>query len=454
MKARTVEYMVGIIATFMIMLGLLLYALEEPSRVLEAQAAQLRQDLDESMSLYAENCAVCHGLAGEGIGAIPALYTLNMVEADAGELFKRIERGVANTLMPAWGQADGGPLSDYQVGELVTLLQVGDWLAVQDRVVNLGMAPLVPFTAQADAQALEIIRALPDGDRLAAAVESFAQNCVACHGPDGLGTALAPALNDPALRQKTAEEIERGITNGVPATLMAGWGGVLLEGEVSALVELILRWEEIPLGAVPEPERPVPVTAESLALGESLYAQNCARCHGPEGQGSQRAPALNVQEFLTQTSDPAIQQIITMGVPGTGMPAWADRMTDAQIQAVVGFLRSWEPEAPAVAQPVRIGGPWWMTSQGASLPSGGASSGAAGQELPAGTQTQDPAAGAHQSSQAQAQGNPPWLQELQRPWYERLDWRAAVIIGLTAAVGLALVGGALIKLRRLAVAAG
>jgi hypothetical protein len=43
------------------------------------------------------------------------------------------------------------------------------------------------------------------------------------------------------------------------------------------------------------------------------------------------------------------------------MPAWGDRMTDAEIQAIVGFIRQWEPTAPEVAILTRPGGggpPW------------------------------------------------------------------------------------------------
>ena len=51
--------------------------------------------------------------------------------------------------------------------------------------------------------------------------------------------------------------------------------------------------------------------------------------------------------------DVALEQIITLGVPDTPMPAWGDRMAKEEIQAIVGFIRSWEPTAPAMAEPVR-----------------------------------------------------------------------------------------------------
>jgi hypothetical protein len=79
---------------------------------------------------------------------------------------------------------------------------------------------------------------------------------------------------------------------------------------------------------------------------------------------ARRAPFPERQVFPGDTTDQAIQQIVTLGVPGTAMPAWGDRMTDAEIQAIVGFLRQWEATAPEVAQPLGppsgVGGPPWL----------------------------------------------------------------------------------------------
>jgi mono/diheme cytochrome c family protein len=293
-----------------------------------------------------------------------------MQSADPGSLTKVISRGLYNTSMPAWNLEDGGPLSDYQIGLLVTLIQQGDWQLVQDRVVNLGLAPLVPFSAQPDPALIELTRALPEGETLALGVETFAKECVACHGPDGLGTSLAPALNTADLRLKDKSTIERTILNGVPGTLMSPWQDVLSMEQVASLLALITRWDEVPNGAIPAPDRSLPVTEQSLQLGADLYAQSCSRCHGLEGQGTPRAPSLNVKGYLEQTNDLAMQQIITSGIPGTSMPAWGDRLADAEIQAIVGFIRSWEPTAPEVATPARGGGPWWST-EGGTRPSGG-----------------------------------------------------------------------------------
>jgi mono/diheme cytochrome c family protein len=462
LPASTLEVLIGILATAMIVAGLMFYTLLEPTRIDNAQASQLALNLEDAMTLYAENCSVCHGMAGEGIGATPPLSNPTLRESDPQTLAKTIARGLYGTSMPAWSLEDGGPLGDYQIDQLVQLIQSGDWQATQDRVVNLGLAPLVPFTAEPDTAILESLKALPNSEVLVQGVTLYAENCVACHGPDGAGTKLAPALNDPAVRQKANEEIVRTIQLGVPGTLMAGWEKSLSADETQALAALIARWEEVPTGAIPAPDKPIPVTEESLALGSSLYTANCANCHGPEGQGSQRAPSLNVKSFLADTNDQAMQQIITLGVPGTSMPVWGDRMTEADIQAIVGFIRSWEPTAPEVATPTRVRGPWWKSSGAPSLPSGGASAalqgsgsntaqgqvGGQGQGSGQG-QSSGQATGSHGQGTGQAQGaNSPWTQP-QTAWWQNLDPRSVVLIGLVAVLSLGLIGVSLVRLRRL-----
>ncbi len=350
----------GFAATLLLMVALLFAIGREPTRIEAAQSDLLSGQLDDAMTLYAENCSVCHGLQGEGIGSTPSLDNQGIRGTELDTLFKTIARGRFDTSMPAWSKDDGGPLSDYQVGELVALIQQGNWAATGDRVVNLGLAPLVPFTAEPDPAIFERVGTLQDGTVLQLGIQTYAAQCVACHGPDGIGTSLAPAINSEETRALGPDEVLRTITFGSAGTLMAGWDATLNQDQIDSLVLLVMRWDEVPEGAIPAPDTPVPVTEESLALGEELYSQNCSQCHGPEGQGTPRAPALNVKSFLTDASDLAIQQIITLGVPGTPMPAWGDRMSEPEIQAIVGFIRSWEPTAPEVATPVRGGmGPPW-----------------------------------------------------------------------------------------------
>ena len=422
-RTRLFETLAGLLATQLIVFGLGYYMLNEPMRIAESQTQILQIQLDDAMTLYAQNCSVCHGLAGEGIGAIPALNNSALQTMAYEDLTKTIARGRFNTAMPAWSKEDGGALSDYQISELVGLIQSGDWNATRDRVVNLGLAPLVPFVTDPDPALLAEVANLPDGLTLQNAITIYAANCVACHGADGLGTGIAPALNDPLVREKTTDELTRTVTFGSAGTLMAGWSNALTTQEIASMISLVQRWDEVPAGILPAPNVPIPTTEESIALGGDLFAANCSRCHGPEGQGTPRAPALNVKLFLTDTSDLAIQQIVTNGVPGTAMPVWGDRMTESEIQAIVGLIRQWEATAPEVAVPAKGGGggPPWMRNN---------------------TQTTTTSSGGQQGTvqgQGQGQGQ---AQSQQTAWWQAIDWRILLLLtgGLSIAFTLIFLG--------------
>jgi mono/diheme cytochrome c family protein len=85
--------------------------------------------------------------------------------------------------------------------------------------------------------------------------------------------------------------------------------------------------------------------------GQDLYAENCATCHGRNGEGAS-GPALNSREFLTLTSDEALFSLARTGIPGSTMPAWGQAFggpfTDEHIAQLVAFIRSWEATAPEI----------------------------------------------------------------------------------------------------------
>lgn len=75
-----------------------------------------------------------------------------------------------------------------------------------------------------------------------------------------------------------------------------------------------------------------------------LFSQNCAGCHGANGKGG-AAFALANPVFLAIADDPVIRHTAANGVAGTPMPAFAQSaggvLTDRQIDALVGGIRSW-----------------------------------------------------------------------------------------------------------------
>ncbi|GAB4450881.1 MAG: hypothetical protein Kow0031_33380 [Anaerolineae bacterium] len=359
--------LIGVIATAILAIALPVYALAESGRMAGAQAGLLHESVLNGEVIYAENCVVCHGAAGEGIGTYPALSNEGVRQMEYDDLYKTIERGRYNTAMAPWGVDEGGVLNKMEIDQLMAMLQHGDWAATAATIDALGLAPPEVITVEISEEMLADLAALPHGDIISAALPVYAANCAACHGAQGEGTAVAPALNDQALRDiRTDDELRRSITSGVAGTLMAGWENTLPASDIENLVGLIRYFDEIPAGLIPQPELPpiASTNAEVIAAGAKLYNVACAQCHGASGQGTPMAPALNVQSFLTATNDQAIKAIISNGVPNTQMPARGSRLNDDQLNALVSFLRSWEATAPAVAQPAtgggQGGGPPWL----------------------------------------------------------------------------------------------
>jgi len=81
---------------------------------------------------------------------------------------------------------------------------------------------------------------------------------------------------------------------------------------------------------------------EFLGFG-TLYAENCAGCHGAEGRGG-AAIALADPVYLAVADDVAIRKVIASGVRGTAMPAFAQSsggmLTDKQIDVIAREIRS------------------------------------------------------------------------------------------------------------------
>lgn len=117
------------ILLMIILVGTVLtYGMLDKGRAEDAAEAQKVEAADHGASLFARNCAGCHGIRGQGlIGP-----TLNKPDnrpddqATADQLkdlfHNTITCGRVGTAMPAWGQTQKGPLNDFQIGQLVALI--------------------------------------------------------------------------------------------------------------------------------------------------------------------------------------------------------------------------------------------------------------------------------------------------------------------------------------------
>ena len=79
---------------------------------------------------------------------------------------------------------------------------------------------------------------------------------------------------------------------------------------------------------------------ELVAKGESVYATNCAACHGPTGAGVPPVfPALTGSPIVQGDIDAHID-IIMNGKAGTAMQAFKGQLSDVDIAAVITFKRN------------------------------------------------------------------------------------------------------------------
>lgn len=97
-----------------------------------------------------------------------------------------------------------------------------------------------------------------------------------------------------------------------------------------------------------------------ITEGRSLYEENCALCHGPDGEGVD-GPPLNDSNLLSETSNQTLFSVISSGVPNTEMPAWnqihGGPYTDQEIRQLVAFIRNWEEDAPDRQDMAMMGDP-------------------------------------------------------------------------------------------------
>jgi len=131
-------------------------------------------------------------------------------------------------------------------------------------------------------------------------------------------------------------------------------------------------------GGQPAPHVPVKVasaaeaTAETFAVdppdaevGQQVFIQTCATCHGFQAQGlpHQGAP-LRTSPFIASHDDQALIEFIKQGRPakdpsnasGVAMPSRGNKpaISDARLADVVAFLRQVQAEAKAESQQTMV----------------------------------------------------------------------------------------------------
>jgi mono/diheme cytochrome c family protein len=225
----------------------------------------------------------------------------------------------------------------------------------------------------------------------------FAQRCAVCHGPDGKGNGpAAPSMfprprdfsagvfkykSTAAGEEPTDDDLLRTIRDGLPASAMPYFAGLLSNEELTAVVEQVKSFSTAfsrPGRAIEIPAS-VPSSPQSVTRGKGLFvSQGCSGCHGDDGRGGQafdygsghRVFARDLTAPWTFRGGSRAVDIwlrLTTGIKPGPMPAYADVLSaDARwdlANFVVSLARTppWEDAgsfggAGFAEDPSRLGG--------------------------------------------------------------------------------------------------
>lgn len=165
----------------------------------------------------------------------------------------------------------------------------------------------------------------------------FRNQCSQCHGAGAQGApgGYPSLLDDAWLWGGSLEDIHTTISHGIRDeadgntrwSQMPAFGELLPEEEIDGLVEYVLS-----LSGAPHDEKLAADHAES-------FANNCAGCHGAEGEGMQMmgAPALNDSIWQWGGDRDSIRHTITNARFGV-MPAFAGRLSDSDLRKVAVYV--------------------------------------------------------------------------------------------------------------------
>lgn len=234
-------------------------------------------------------------------------------------------------LYPAWPTLTGytqGVLNQSQRDDVAKAVQ-----ALKSERAELGQ--------KLAAASLEQIEANPDLLQFAreAGKSAFGDNCATCHGSGAQGFKGYPNLNDDVwLWGGKLEDIKRTIIVGVRSThpetrlsAMPAFGrDKLLEtAQINDLTEYVVSLS----GAKAD--------AQAVARVTTLYAEQCASCHGADGKGLREfgAPNLTDKEWLYGGTREEIKAQI-VNARGGVMPTWGQRLDPITIDALAVYVHS------------------------------------------------------------------------------------------------------------------
>lgn len=162
----------------------------------------------------------------------------------------------------------------------------------------------------------------------------FKENCAACHGTGAEGRSGYPNLNDDDwLWGGTIQDIYTTIKVGVRSdhaemrqSQMPAFGEMLSSNEIDQVATHVLSLSG---------------KAEASPEGAAIYTQNCAACHGEQGQGDHSLGAPNLADAIWLYGNNKGHIASQIRNPRHGvMPTWEQRLPDETIKQLTIYVYS------------------------------------------------------------------------------------------------------------------
>lgn len=348
-----------------------------------------------------------HGMFAKSLTPPPANFrdVGTIAQLQEAFLFWRITKGGPglskegapwNSAMPVWEEM----LSEDEVWSVITFLydRVGQVPRMWDQQVSKAVTAM---KEQVQAQ-----RAHLDGNGL------YQLHCAVCHGAKGAGDGLVAESLYPKPRdfttglfkyksspfktlQPTDNDLFSTIKSGLPGTAMPAWGSLLNDDQIRSLIPIVKgvdvvgtwapkdapdsafdkegRYTGKPLSIAQDfkAEGQIKLTEESVSKGKLAFEKTCAQCHGKEGRGNPAADKQLRDDWkkriwprdltkpwtwrVTNVADSAEKTIrniytrLSLGIPGTPMPAHADKLSEEERWHIANFVYTLRNTTPPLS---------------------------------------------------------------------------------------------------------
>jgi cbb3-type cytochrome c oxidase subunit III len=160
--------------------------------------------------------------------------------------------------------------------------------------------------------------------------------------------------------------------------VMPAWKGQLTNAEIAAVLSYVRSaWGN--KAPIVSEEQVAGASAPSGLSGAQIFATKCAGCHQAHGQGTESIPPLAGNPAVTASEPKLMIATVVNGHSGPltvngkvyngKMPTWSGQLSNADIAAVVTYVRSaWSNKASGVTeQQVAAAGPAVLATVGASI---------------------------------------------------------------------------------------